>query len=46
VSITSWVRQNLSTASATKPWLQVLRARSISASRVPPPFCASFRMRS
>ena len=36
VSITSWVRQNLSTASATKPLLQTSRARSISASRFPP----------
>ena len=33
VSITSCVRQNLSIASATKPWLHALRARSISASR-------------
>ena len=45
-SITSLVRQNASMASATKPWLQARRARSISASRPPPPASASFRMRS
>ena len=32
-------------ASATKPWLQTLRARSISASRPPPPASASLMMR-
>ena len=44
-SITSLWRQNRSMASATKPWLQARRARSICASRPPPPASASFRMR-
>ena len=45
VSITSWVRQNLSIASATKPCDQTLRAFSICATRSPPALSASFNTR-
>jgi hypothetical protein len=37
VSMISWVRQNVSIASATKPCAHTLRARSISCSRPPGP---------